>query len=709
MKRFRASGVMVASVIALGCAAQAAPPDSPPEGGADLRVTRVAIFSSGVAYFEREAEVRDAATAALTFRTEQINDIIKSMMVQDLGGGRIGVVSYASQAPVEKALQSFGVDITANPSLAELLNQLRGEPVKISGPRAVEGTILGVEKQRVAVKETAFDVDVVNVLTATGIQQVQVAEIGGVNLLNERLNGELHKALATLATSRDSEKKSVVLSFEGQGQRKVRVSYLLEAPIWKTSYRLALQPDGKPFLQGWATVENATEEDWKEVKLSLVSGRPISFTMDMYTPLYVPRPREELELYASLRPPEYEGEMLDKAGRPGLAGAGGGGGGAAEAKDDALTPGRKMERARRAAPAAPPAEAAKTRSMAYLRDAAEPNAGFALAETGVESVAHAQEAGELFEYAINLPVSISRQHSAMLPIVNQEIEGEKVSIYNPATHAKHPLNGLYLTNATGLNLMQGPVTVFDGQTYAGDAKLPDLKPKEKRLIGYALDLGVEVVMKQEPNSGEIVAVKLSKGAMIQTRKFVDDRTYTLKNKDQKEKVVLIEQPWGDDWKLVEPAEPFERTRQLGRFRRALPALQTATQRVKLERTASESIALGSMNDEQVGWYIRSTVISKAVKDALEKIVAMRVDLGRASREREACEKRANEAVAEQARIRENLKTLADNSDAHKRQSQKFDAVETQIENLRKQLDDLRAAEEQKRRALEDFINGVEVG
>ncbi len=701
MTWFTGTFLSIAGIVAAG--ASAAPPDAPgPQGSVELRVTRVASFSSGVAYFECEAEVRDAATAALTFRTDQINDIIKSMMVQDLGGGRVGLIGYASQDPVEKALRSFGVDITGNPSLAQLLDQLRGEPVRIAGPRAVEGAILGVETQRVAVKETAFDVSVLNVLTPTGIQQIQVAELGTVTLVNEKLDAELRRALGTLAASRDAGKKSVMLHFDGQGQRRVRVAYLLEAPIWKTSYRLALRSDGKPFLQGWATVENATEEDWKDVKLSLVSGRPISFSMDMYSPLYVPRPREELELYASLRPPEYEGEVMDKsAGKGGRADAAG-------MRGETVAGRRAMERK---APAAPvPAEGAKMKATGYVQHAAgEPVlAGLMLGESGVESVASAREAGELFEYAINLPVSIARQHSAMLPIVNQEIDGEKVSIYNAATHPKHPLNGLYLTNATGLNLMQGPVTVFDGQTYAGDAKLPDLKPDEKRLIAYALDLGVEVVMTSVPDSGEVVAVKLSKGALIHTRRFVDDRTYTVRNKDRTEKVVLVEQPWPDEWKLVEPKEPFERTRQLGRFRLTVAALQTATQRVRLERTASEGVSLGGMNDDQVGWYVRGSVVSKAVKDALEKVVAMRTDLGRTTRERELCEKGVTEAVGEQARIRDNLKTLAESSDAHRRQSQKFDAVETQIETLRKQLAELRAGEEQKRRALEDFINSVEV-
>ncbi|MEP0844682.1 MAG: hypothetical protein HRF43_18435, partial [Phycisphaerae bacterium] len=298
---FRFMGVAV-SVLGLTTAAGAA-------ATTDLKVNRVSIFSSGVAFFERGATVNGSATAELRFRAEQINDILKSLVVQDSGGGTIGVVSYASKDPLERTLKSFAVDLTEQPSLARLLNQFRGQPVEIAGPRQLKGVIVGVETQRISVGEGKETVEVafVNVLTDAGLQQLRIDQLQGLKLTDEKMASELTKALAALAGGQDVDKKTVVLRFEGQGQRQVRASFLLESPIWKTSYRLVLSSDQKPFLQGWAAVENATEEDWKDVRLSLVSGRPISFRMDLYTPIYVPRPQEDLELYASLRAPEFEG------------------------------------------------------------------------------------------------------------------------------------------------------------------------------------------------------------------------------------------------------------------------------------------------------------------------------------------------------------------------------------------------------------------
>jgi len=661
---------------------------------ADLKVTRVAIFSSGVAYFECDATVDGTATAELDFRTDQINDIIKSMVVEDLDGGTVGVISYASRDPISKTLRSFGVDITGEPTLPDLLEQLRGEPVEVSGPRTLKGVIFGVETRKTQVGDAGIiEQHVLNVLTAEGLQQLPLDQVQGIKLTNEKIDAELRKALETLATGHDADKKSVVLNFNGQGQRRVRVAYLLEAPIWKTTYRLVLDEEGHPFLQGWATVENATEEDWRDVQLSLVSGRPISFTMDLYTPLYVPRPKEELEIYASLRPPEYAGAFEEEAAPPPPAPAGRFGGTVARG-------------GRMAAKAAAPEGAA----MERLRDLgyADGRPGVSLQDAGVASVAAAGEAGELFQYAIRTPVSIRRQHSAMLPIVNEKISGEKLSIYNPATHPKYPLNGLEITNTSGLHLMQGPVTVFDGNVYAGDAMLPDLNPGEKRLVAYALDLSTEVMVKQQPRPDEIVSLRIVKGTLIHKHKLVDEREYVIKNKADKPRTVLLEQAYGDEWKLVEPDKPYERAPGLSRFKVVVPAEKTATQVVKLEQVTEQSVVLSNLGSDQIRFYLRSRVISPAVKKALEEVVSLQTALDQVQRDRQQAERDANEQVAEQARVRENLKTLEKGSDAYRRQERKFDDIETQIEKLRDRIATLRTQEEQKRRDLENYLVSLTV-
>src|SRR5262249_20075626 len=243
--------------------------------------------------------------------------------------GHISTVSYDSNAPIERTLQSFAVNLTGNPSFAQILTQARGEKVEVvlqqasaTQPGSLSGTVIGLEKQRLAAGKDIIEVEVLNRWCADGVRALKMSEVQRVRFLNPVLDSEFRKALETLALSHDTQKKAVSISFEGEGKREVRVGYVVENPIWKTSYRLVLDKKERPYLQGWAVVENPTDEDWKDVRLSLVSGRPISFRMDLYQPLYVPRPVVERELFASLRPRTYSGAMARNGDMPGADGNG---------------------------------------------------------------------------------------------------------------------------------------------------------------------------------------------------------------------------------------------------------------------------------------------------------------------------------------------------------------------------------------------------
>src|SRR5262249_20169053 len=191
------------------------------------------------------------SASELRFRTGQINDIIKSLVLQDFDGGTIQAVQYPSRDPIDKTLKSFGVDITGKPTLGQLLDQLRGVEVEIAAPTAAKGLILGVEKQRIEVaKDQVIEVEILTLLTDAGMRTFKLNELGGIKLKDPKIENELKQALLTLATSHDADKKIVTLNFAGKGKRRVRVGYTLEAPIWKTSYRLVLADDKKPYLQG---------------------------------------------------------------------------------------------------------------------------------------------------------------------------------------------------------------------------------------------------------------------------------------------------------------------------------------------------------------------------------------------------------------------------------------------------------------------------
>src|SRR5579864_2151521 len=276
--------------------------------GPSLPLTQVVLFSSGVGYFQREGDVEGPARIDLQFPIGDVNDLLKSLVLQDMGQGKIGAISYDGQDPIEKTLRSFAVDLTGNPTLGQLLNQARGEKVEVvmqanavNQPGTLSGVIMGMESEMQPSGPSAVhEVHLLNLACAEGMRSVNLREVQRIRFLNPKMQAELYRALEVLAGSHDALKKTVSLNFKGDGKRKVRVGYVAENPIWKTSYRLSL--DKQIQLQGWAAVENVTDEDWNDLRVVLVSSRPISYQMDLYPPLFMPRPVVEPEKFASLRP-----------------------------------------------------------------------------------------------------------------------------------------------------------------------------------------------------------------------------------------------------------------------------------------------------------------------------------------------------------------------------------------------------------------------
>ncbi len=678
------------------CMALAAPAWAAEE--TTVPVTKVTSFSSGVAYFEHNGEVSGDAEVLLKFKVGQINDILKSMVLMDLSDGKGSVtgVSYASLDPVGRALKSFGIDISGDPTLGQLLRQIRGAQVVISAPEKITGKILGVETRtkHILPSNTLVREEILNLLTDAGIKAIPLESVSALTLADEKLNSELNKALALLVESRDADSKPVKINFTGQGKRPVRIGYINEAPIWKTSYRLVLGGDkkDKAFMQGWAIVENTSDFDWEKVDLTLVSGQPISFIQDLYTPLYLLRPVVVPELSASLRPQAYEEgieadkEMLDL--KPAAA--------PSPMRAEAKAMGRRMADRGEAG-----AEAKLARAPG---DAWQDND----IRRGVSSVAAAGAVGELFSYRIKTPVTLPRRKSAMLPIINQDVSGRKVSIYNASVMAKHPLNGLWMTNDTGLSLLAGPITVFDGGTYAGDAQIGNLSDKDKRLLSYAIDLKV-TVDPTESSTSKITSAKIVRGIVNVTRKYEYTQAYVINNKADAKRTMVIEHPLRPERKLVSPAEPAEKTPSVYRFETDVPAEKTGKFEVREEQVTSQAVAILPTDIGTLTWYTTSGEIPPKVREAIAEAIKRKNALTEAQRQVGEIGQQLAALNNDQQRARSNMSAFGDRSSiGYKRFAEKVLEVETKIEQLQEQLISAREKVETLRKALEDYINSMNV-
>jgi hypothetical protein len=676
-----------------------------PEASVQLPIGQVVLFSSGVGYFQREGAIEGDARVDLSFPTQDINDLIKSMVLRDLDGGHVSAVSYDSNAPVEKTLQSFAVNLSANPTFGQVLNQARGEKVEVvlqqsnaAQPGTMTGSIMGVEQKQESADKAVVTVEQLNLWCADGMRSVKLADVQRVRFLNPAMDNEVRKALETLTLSHDTQKKAVSLNFVGEGKRNVRVGYVIENPIWKTSYRLVLgkAKEDKPFLQGWAVVENATDEDWRDVRMALVSGRPISFQMDLYTPLYVPRPTVVPELFASLQPVTYNGDMY---ARPDVAWRK-----SPEAKDrlDDLHRGLGVQEQAKAALGAE--KFADTTTFALqLGDGL--NGKMKLDGAGVSTMATATKLGDFFQYALDKPVSLPRQKSALLPIVNKDVEGTRVSIYNERTQAKFPLLGLKFKNTSGLHLSQGPITVFEGSNYAGDSRILDIEPNEERLLSYAVDLGMEVNPVLASDNGRLTTVKIVKGILYSTTKLRETKTYTIVNRNDAERLVLVEHAVRNDFHLTDDTgKPAETASDVYRFEVKVPAGKTATQVVTEERVIGSQIQLTNSNDDQMRIFINSTASSPKVKEGLKQGIALRWALNKTQREIADQQLQLKTITEDQVRLRANLKEMPPTAAAYKRYLDKFDQQETQIEKYQADIKKMQETEHQQQKEFEDFLN-----
>ena len=670
-----------------------------------LPLEKVVLFTSGVGYFQHGGKVNNDAQVEMSFKSEHINDLLKSMVLEDLGGGTVSTVSYASRDPLTKTLETFAVNLTDNPSMGQLLGRLRGEAIDVDALAPASGTIVGVEKRAVPVgADKTIEKEFVTILTKDGLRTLPLDSITRIKLVDPRLQSELEKALAVLALGHDNEKKSVTLNFSGKGARDVRVGYVQQTPIWKTSYRLVLDDaagGNQAMLQGFAIVENTTDNDWKDVSMSLVSGRPISFVMDLYQPLYVPRPEVQQELYASLVPQVYgqdlaggERDFLAAAGKP------------QEATVVAKEMRKRAERQLGRGTAAPQGGFVKNEAQDQPQSDSDTRDGKSMFEAAasVQSMAQGGALGELFRYEIAKPVTIQRQRSAMLPIVGEKVEAEKVAIYDERVMAKHPLAGLRLVNSTKLNLMQGPITVYDGGAYAGDARVEDMAPGSERLLSYAVDLDVEIAPRAVVKPEEIVSMRVEKGTLIASRKLAREKKFDVKNSGDKAVKVLVEYPLESGWKLVKPAKADEVTRDRQRFVVIAQPGKPAVLDVAEEMLVDQRIVITNLDDNAILFYSNAKVTSPDVKKALAEIIRRKREIEQVVREKAASQQEIATVSQEQDRIRQNMQQLDRGSELYTRYVQKFAQQEDRVETLRKEVAQREKQEQEARRALDDFLS-----
>jgi hypothetical protein len=754
-----------------------------------LPIRRVILYSNGVAYIERRGTVTGHAEVDLSFKQSQVDDVLKSMVVLDLGRGRVGAVSYNSSAPPSARMADIPFSIspaTAGPSggLAGVLGQLQGARVAVttSSGRTASGSILTVEERRAppADPQKAPTVTHALVIASEGgeLQSFDLAEVRAVRLLDEGTRRDVGEFAAASASARRRDAKTITVTSDGAGPREMLVSYTVAAPIWKTTYRVVLDAEARPFFQGWAIVDNVSDEDWADVQLSLISGTPVSFIQPIQKPFYRYRPVVPMPGDLSLSPQVYEPESGEAAGgapntvvgsvrdvngaavmgasvtvtsdatgrqfstqtdsegvfrTPALAGGSytvrvsapgfkqhvvnGVRVGAARAADVSLTlevgaGGEMINVTAGQLGGTNPGLINNINNLPlngrthnFMADGANVNE-FAVkappslsammtgGQSGVVAAAEGGEVGDLFEYKIEQPVTVRRDRSALIPILQTRMEGSRVSVYNQSAGRSRPMSGLLLKNTSRLTLEGGALTVIDGDAYAGEALLERLKPEEKRLISFALDLGTLVTVRDAAEDSPAFAVRIAHGTLYATHHHRVKKVYTLRNQTERARTVYVEHPVRAGWELDDSTPtPEGKSQSFYRFRVELPAGETRDLTVAERERGVETYALSNVTHEQIQLFVTRRYIDDATRAALQNILDLKARLASAHGRVASIDREMAEIAADQARLRQNIETLSKTPEARQiitRYVQKADQQETRLEQLAKEKQEAEA-------------------
>jgi hypothetical protein len=649
---------------------------------AELPVRQVILYKHGVGFFERSGTLGAGETARLDFKAEEMNDVLKSLTVEEKGGGKVSALRYDSSIPLEEKLAEYPISIAAGQPLTTLLDQLKGAKVEITvGSEKVAGEIVGA-RTIAGDKDRREQQQVVLLLDSGDLRTIELAATSSVHFPDPKIQLQFRDYLAALAGARSKDKRSLYLDSTDARSREVSASYIIPAPVWKSSYRLIFD-NGQPTLEGWAIVDNTTGEDWTNVRMSLISGKPISFISELYEPKYIQRQTADLAEYQAIAPTVYSGGVIG-----GIAGG-----------------------IPSAAPPPPPAPAQRmftsmSPSTLAMESAAPMRLGGNLSslQTNTES----RELGDLFEYTIGTPVTVRKNQSAMLPFLQQKITGRKLTIYSDAS-MQNPFNAAELTNSTNKTLDGGPITVFDAGSYAGEALVETVKANDKRLINYAVDLGTRITAALDSKAQVVREIHASRGVMTARYSMNETKTFTIHNVDAKAKTLIIEHPIRPQYTLLS-AKPADATAKAYRFEVKLAPASTQKFPVEEERVYSNTVMISSLSPGQTLVYLENKTLSDAGRRTLQQVVDQRQQIASLDQQLKSVDGQINNLTRDQDRTRQNISSL--NSVNGQQQqvdiyARKLADQENQLAKLRDQQTDLQRKRAAAQSSLDAFMEKIE--
>ncbi len=657
---------------------------------------RVMLSTGGVGYFEYQTEVRGDAQIALPVRMDQVDDVLKSIVVFDDKGGT-GFVQLPSRAPLSDIFRGLPFGPSALNSNAALIAALKGSEVSVSSP-SMDGRIVSiVEETTKGENDTEITRHRVGVMTSEGLKQFILEDADSISFKDPVLQNQINQALVSVAEHREGQGRTLKIRANGSGSRTVTIAYVVETPLWKSSYRLATgERPAKAHIQGWAVLENVSGTDWNDIDLTVVTGNPVTFRQALYQTYYVARPEVPVEVLGRILPKPDEGAVSS--------------GEEYSRRGDMPAP----------APAAPPppppppvmeAPADKVTATGRRMRAQ----GGVAAAPAKPMAAESKEAATQVIFHLPTKVSVLNGQSLAVPIVDREVPGELVALYQPETHPTHPLAAVRLQNDAGFGLPPGVLTLYDTQSddkknlirsYIGDAQLSTFPDGEARVLAFALDQ--KVTIDREDKAEQTIANASLAGGIFKAS-IVDQRTtvYTIKGAPKEDRKVVIEHPREAGWNLITP-DPKSAEMTPDRWR--IPAIVKAGQTLKFTVTTQwpreETQQLVDIDLDTVLAYAANSKLTDAQRAAFTRMAEIKRAIDGIDSQIETAGSARDRVYEEQERIRQNIQSVPAGSALQQRYLRSMGELEDQADTAKRSIDRLEQQKAAEQKRLADYVGSL---
>jgi hypothetical protein len=667
----------------------------------DLPVRKVVLYKNGVGYFEHAGQVNGDQSVAIDFTSSQLNDVLQSLTALDSGGGKVSSVSYNSTTPVEQQLESLALGLKDDADTSTIYTALRGQRVEVAGAGATfTGRLVNIESHGVTDKNGNTSADHYYLIVKTDEGALRTAELTdalSVHMLDPSLEKQFASYLEIIGSAQNQQGRHLTLEDHGQGQRQLQVSYISEVPVWKSTYRIVFpaNPNGNATVQGWAVVDNTVGVDWTNVQLSLVAGAPQSFIQPLSEPIYIRRPEIPIATEAQTTPQTHEAAetTLDRQELSSKQYA------APEAASESVTvdaAGRNMSVGGLMAP--------HPGAAAFGSGGGGSGSGYG---GGVYRASDAIQQGDVstnafddfFEYALAQPVTIHKNESAMVPILQQDLPATHVTLWSDTDTT--PLRAIWLENKSKLTLDSGSFSIFENGEFAGEGLLDPIHPGEKRLLSYAVDQAVKVHRGVVNQTQTLRHIAIAKGVLVETTSEVTENTYAVTNAADEARAVVVEHARQSGADLDSDVKPEETTATSYRFRVAVEPHQSVDLHVKEKANLSQTIDIrqSQFRDE---YLVNVSKYSPALEEKLRPLIDAESTLSGINGKIQESQGKQKTLADDEARDRDNLTALKGN-DAAKRFVDELNQSEDALQTARKDEADLEMQRNAADAQVEDII------